>query len=62
MHKLILAQLRWLGHLVSPERLTAKLIDLVMIAPASIKADIIACIPDIVNDAEHSVSVLLYSL
>ncbi|CAO3565350.1 unnamed protein product [Mortierella alpina] len=58
MPKLILQQLKWLNNIIKPERLSAKLLEVVSVAPISIKRDIISSLPEIIPDSEHRTVVL----
>jgi hypothetical protein len=51
--KLIIHRLRWLDNLRKESDLTNKLIDILEIAPSTLKRDIILALPDIVSDSEH---------
>ncbi|ORX90317.1 hypothetical protein K493DRAFT_356944 [Basidiobolus meristosporus CBS 931.73] len=55
--KSILHQLRWLDHIVEPERLTAKIMEIISITPIEIQRELIVNLPEIVNDSEHKVVV-----
>ncbi|KAK9719617.1 hypothetical protein K7432_004683 [Basidiobolus ranarum] len=56
--KSILHQLRWLDHIVEPERLTAKMMEIISITPIEIQRELIVNLPEIVNDSEHKVVVV----
>jgi hypothetical protein len=51
--KLIIHRLRWLDNLNKESDLTNKLIDMLEIAPLSLKREVVSALPDIVNDSEH---------
>ncbi|XP_068244044.1 Fanconi anemia group D2 protein isoform X2 [Palaemon carinicauda] len=50
---LILANLRWLDHIVDSEVLTARVIELLEGSPLRIQREVITCVPHIVDDANH---------
>ena len=50
---LIIHRLRWLDNLHKDSDLTNKLIDILEIAPLSLKREVVSALPDIVNDSEH---------
>ncbi len=49
----ILAQLRWLDHVVEPRALSAKLVDTLPVCTAAVQREVIACVPAIVDDQSH---------
>jgi fanconi anemia group D2 protein len=53
--KMILGQFRWLDHLVDNKRLTNKLIETLELCYPQVKKDLIAFIPDVVEDSGHQV-------
>ncbi|CAH1783101.1 unnamed protein product [Owenia fusiformis] len=52
--RLILNQFRWLDRIVNCQELTEKLIEMIGLTNIDIQRDIIACIPEVLDDSEHS--------
>ncbi|XP_076303997.1 fancd2 isoform X2 [Tachypleus tridentatus] len=50
----ILTQFQWLDRIVNSKELTDKLLEMLEVVPTNFQCDIIASIPDIVNDSDHS--------
>lgn len=53
---MILGQFRWLERLVDNTRLTNKIIETLGLCAPQVKKDLIAFIPDVVEDSGHPVS------
>ncbi|XP_055985732.1 Fanconi anemia group D2 protein isoform X2 [Sorex fumeus] len=54
MPRLIISQLKWLDQVVDPKELTAKLMQLISIAPEHLQEDLITSLPEILGDAQHA--------
>lgn len=52
--RLILANLRWLEHVVDPEKLTTNVLELLEGSPTPVQKDLITFVPDIVDDSNHA--------
>ncbi|CAL4104392.1 unnamed protein product, partial [Meganyctiphanes norvegica] len=52
--RLILANLRWLEHVVDPEKLTTNVLELLEGSPMQVQKDLITFVPDIVDDSNHA--------
>ncbi|XP_044146222.1 Fanconi anemia group D2 protein isoform X2 [Bufo gargarizans] len=52
--RLVINQLKWLDLILSGKELTAKIMQLVTVAPADIQQHVISSLPEILEDAEHS--------
>ncbi|CAG8459084.1 12988_t:CDS:10 [Ambispora leptoticha] len=54
--RLIIHQLKWLGYIVEPDRLSSKILEIISITPISIQREIITNLPEIVDDdSQHKV-------
>eukprot|EP00731_Ephydatia_muelleri_P027407 Em0019g280a len=54
--KLILNQLRWLDHIVNGTELCTKLLELIDVASYDLKHEVIASLPEILDDSQHSMA------
>lgn len=59
---MILGQFRWLERLVDNTRLTNKIIETLGLCGPQVKKDLIAFIPDVVEDSGHPVSSFILPL
>ncbi|CAG8433679.1 11261_t:CDS:10 [Ambispora gerdemannii] len=54
--RLIIHQLKWLGYIVEPDRLSSKILEVISITPINIQREIIINLPEIVDDdSQHNV-------
>ncbi|XP_060605548.1 Fanconi anemia group D2 protein-like [Ruditapes philippinarum] len=51
---LLLSQFQWLDHIVNSKEVTEKLLEMVSITCEDVQREIISCLPDIVQDSEHT--------
>ncbi|XP_053376879.1 Fanconi anemia group D2 protein-like [Mercenaria mercenaria] len=51
---LLLSQFQWLDHVVNSKEVTEKLLEMVSITCEDVQREIISCLPDIVQDSEHT--------
>ncbi|KAK6167722.1 hypothetical protein SNE40_021685 [Patella caerulea] len=54
MPKLLLSQFLWLDKIIDCKSLTARMIEMISITCIDVQREIITCLPDIVEDSEHS--------
>eukprot|EP00057_Strongylocentrotus_purpuratus_P008512 XP_011662986.1 PREDICTED: Fanconi anemia group D2 protein [Strongylocentrotus purpuratus] len=52
--KLILNQFHWMDNVINSKEMTDKMLEMVEISSPSVQREIIACIPEVVSDQEHS--------
>ncbi|XP_026303414.1 Fanconi anemia group D2 protein [Piliocolobus tephrosceles] len=52
--RLIVSQLKWLDRIVDGKDLTAKIMQLISIAPENLQHDIITSLPEILGDSQHA--------
>ncbi|KAK4317243.1 hypothetical protein Pmani_011658 [Petrolisthes manimaculis] len=52
---LILANLKWLDHIVDPNTLTTNIIDIIQGSPIQVQQEVISFVPDIVDDNNHPI-------
>jgi len=52
--RLILNQFRWLDFIVQSKELTEKMLEMVSITSLDIQREIITCIPEVLDDSEHT--------
>ena len=51
---LILSQLRWISKLVKPREFSTRILKVLTSSPLSLKRLVVLCLPDIVEDSEHT--------
>ena len=54
MTNLILSQLRWISKLVKPREFSTRILKVLASSPLSLKRLVVLCLPDIVEDSEHT--------
>ncbi|XP_041347848.1 LOW QUALITY PROTEIN: Fanconi anemia group D2 protein-like [Gigantopelta aegis] len=52
--RLLLSQFRWLDRIICSKDLTVKLLEIIEVTSFDVQREIISCLPEIVEDSEHS--------
>ena len=52
--RLIMSQFRWLDQIINSRQVTEKMLEILCVVPLETQREVIACIPEVVDDAEHN--------